>query len=96
MFSGSIVALVTPMTADGQVDFDSLQQLVAFHLKQGSDGLVIMGTTGEAATLSMAEQHAVMTKVCAQVAGKIPVLAGNGAMATSDAIAKTQFFADFL
>lgn len=94
MFSGSIVALVTPMTADGQVDFDSLQQLVAFHLKQGSDGLVIMGTTGEAATLSMAEQHAVMAKVCAQVAGNIPVLAGNGAMATSDAIAKTQFFAD--
>lgn len=94
MFSGSFVALVTPMTADGQVDFDSLQQLVAFHLKQGSDGLVIMGTTGEAATLSMAEQHAVMTSVCAQVAGKVPVLAGNGAMATSDAIAKTQFFAD--
>lgn len=94
MFSGSIVALVTPMTADGQVDFDSLQQLVAFHLKQGSDGLVIMGTTGEAATLSMAEQYAVMARVCEQVAGKLPVLAGNGAMATSDAIAKTQFFAD--
>ncbi|GGW67958.1 4-hydroxy-tetrahydrodipicolinate synthase [Alishewanella tabrizica] len=94
MFSGSIVALVTPMTADGQVDFDSLQQLVAFHLEQGSDGLVIMGTTGEAATLSLAEQYAVMAKVCRQVAGNIPVLAGNGAMSTSDAIAKTQFFAD--
>ncbi|GHG70916.1 4-hydroxy-tetrahydrodipicolinate synthase [Alishewanella longhuensis] len=94
MFSGSIVALVTPMTADGQVDFDSLQQLVAFHLTEGSDGLVIMGTTGEAATLSLAEQHAVMTTVCEQVAGKIPVIAGNGAMATSDAIEKTQFFAD--
>lgn len=94
MFSGSIVALVTPMTADGQVDFDSLQKLVAFHLKQGSDGLVIMGTTGEAATLSMTEQHAVIASVCAQVAGKITVLAGNGAMATSEAIAKTQFFAD--
>lgn len=94
MFSGSIVALVTPMTANGQVDFDSLQQLVAFHLKQGSDGLVIMGTTGEAATLSLAEQYAVMLKVCEQVAGKIPVIAGNGAMATSEAIEKTRHFSD--
>lgn len=94
MFSGSIVALVTPMTANGQVDFDSLQQLVAFHLKQGSDGLVIMGTTGEAATLSLAEQYAVMHKVCEQVAGNIPVIAGNGAMATSEAIEKTRYFSD--
>lgn len=94
MFRGSIVALVTPMTADGQVDFASLQQLVAFHLAQGSDGLVIMGTTGEAATLTLAEQHAVIKAVCEQVAGKIPVIAGNGAMATSEAIAKTAYFAD--
>ncbi|MCC5452091.1 4-hydroxy-tetrahydrodipicolinate synthase [Rheinheimera sp. UJ51] len=94
MFKGSIVALVTPMTDEGQVDFESLAQLVAFHLAQGSAGLVIMGTTAEAATLTMAEQHAVMAKVCEQVAGKIPVIAGNGAMSTSETIAKTQFFAD--
>ncbi|WP_423186220.1 4-hydroxy-tetrahydrodipicolinate synthase [Alishewanella sp. d11] len=94
MFRGSIVALVTPMTADGQVDFASLQQLVAFHLAEGSDGLVIMGTTGEAATLTLTEQHAVIKAVCEQVAGKIPVIAGNGAMATSEAIAKTAYFAD--
>ncbi len=94
MFKGSIVALITPMTVEGQVDFDSLQQLVAFHLQDGTNGLVIMGTTGEAATLSMAEQHDIMARVCQQVAGKIPVIAGNGAMATSEAIAKTQFFAD--
>ncbi|MDP5457827.1 4-hydroxy-tetrahydrodipicolinate synthase [Alishewanella sp. SMS8] len=94
MFKGSIVALVTPMTDEGQVDYESLAQLVAFHLAQGSAGLVIMGTTAEAATLTMAEQHAVMAKVCEQVAGKIPVIAGNGAMSTSETIAKTQFFAD--
>lgn len=94
MFSGSIVALVTPMTDTGQVDYASLQQLVAFHLQQGSAGLVIMGTTGEAATLSLSEQHAVIAAVCQQVSGKIPVLAGNGAMATSEAVAKTEFFAD--
>lgn len=94
MFSGSIVALVTPMTDDGQVDFDSLQQLVSFHLTQGSAGLVIMGTTGEAATLSLAEQYAVLKQVCEQVAGAVPVIVGNGAMATSDAIEKTRYFAD--
>jgi len=94
MFSGSIVALVTPMTEVGQVDFDSLQRLVAFHLQAGTAGLVIMGTTGEAATLSLAEQYAVLAKVCEQVAGAVPVIAGNGAMATSDAVEKTHFFAD--
>lgn len=94
MFYGSIVALVTPMTAAGEVDYPSLAHLVAFHLNQGTDGLVIMGTTGEAATISMAEQHQVIAQVCEQVAGRIPVIVGNGAMATADAVQKTQFFAD--
>ena len=94
MFRGSFVALITPMTEQGQVDVASLSKLVDFHLKQGSDGLVIMGTTGEAATLSLAEQYDVLQQVCQQVQGQIPVLAGNGAMATSDAIEKTRYFAD--
>ncbi|MFN3709404.1 MAG: 4-hydroxy-tetrahydrodipicolinate synthase [Alishewanella aestuarii] len=94
MFRGSFVALITPMTAQGQVDYDSLHTLVDFHLKQGSDGLVIMGTTGEAATLSLIEQHAALKQVCQQVAGRIPVLVGNGAMSTTEAVEKTRFFAD--
>lgn len=94
MFRGSFVALITPMTAQGQVDYDSLHTLVDFHLKQGSDGLVIMGTTGEAATLTLTEQHAALKQVCQQVAGLIPVLVGNGAMSTAEAVEKTRFFAD--
>lgn len=94
MFKGSLVALVTPMLDGGEVDYASLRQLVDFHLQAGTDGLVIMGTTGEAATLSLAEQHKVLTTVCQQVGNRIPVIAGNGAMATSDAVEKTRYFAD--
>lgn len=94
MFKGSLVALVTPMLDGGEVDFVSLRQLVDFHLKAGTAGLVIMGTTGEAATLTLAEQHQVLAAVCQQVANQIPVIAGNGAMATADVIEKTRYFDD--
>ncbi|WP_333606745.1 4-hydroxy-tetrahydrodipicolinate synthase [Arsukibacterium sp.] len=90
MFKGSIVALITPMQNDGAVDYPALKQLVEFHLQQGSDGLVIMGTTGEAVTLSFEEQMQVIERVCQQVAGRIPVLAGNGSNNTAEAVSRTQ------
>lgn len=90
MFRGCIVALITPMQDDGSVDYQSLAQLVDFHLENGTDGLVIMGTTGEAATISFKEQLDVVAAVCKQVAGRIPVLAGNGSNATADAVEKTK------
>ncbi|WP_213997257.1 4-hydroxy-tetrahydrodipicolinate synthase [Arsukibacterium sp.] len=90
MFSGSFVALVTPMLPDGTIDFKGLDHLVDFHLQQGTDGLVIMGTTAEAATISFAEQLNIIERVVSQVSGQIPVLAGNGTNATSEGIARTR------
>ena len=90
MFSGSIVALITPMDPDGAVDYGSLKRLVDFHLSNQTDALVIMGTTGESVTLSFSEQIQVLEAVLAQVDGRIPVIAGNGSNSTADAVEKTK------
>lgn len=90
MFKGSWVALITPMTAQGQIDYAGLQRLVDFHLANGTTGLVLMGTTGEAATVSFDEQLDVIARVIAQVQGRIALVAGNGANDTVAAVRKTQ------
>jgi len=93
MFRGSWVALITPMTMAGEIDYTSLEKLVDFHLQNGTDGLVIMGTTGEAATISFAEQLQVLDAVCKQVNRRIGVIAGNGANATAEAVERTKTLA---
>lgn len=86
MFKGSIVALVTPMDQSGAVDYASLQKLVQFHIENGTDALVSVGTTGESATLPV-EQHVEVVKQTVQFAdGKLPVIAGTGANSTEEAI----------
>ncbi|MDX1676840.1 4-hydroxy-tetrahydrodipicolinate synthase [Arsukibacterium sp.] len=90
MFSGCFVALVTPMLPDGEIDYKGLEQLVDLHLQHGTDGLVIMGTTAEAATISLSEQSDVIARVAGQVSGQIPVLAGNGSNATAEGVARTR------
>ncbi|MEH8020650.1 4-hydroxy-tetrahydrodipicolinate synthase [Rheinheimera metallidurans] len=90
MFRGSWVALITPMLANTDIDYLGLKQLVDFHLKNGTQGLVIMGTTGEAATISFAEQLKVIAAVCEQVNGQIGVIAGNGTNATAETIERTK------
>ena len=90
MITGSIVALVTPMHVDGSVDEAALDALVQWHIEQGTDAIVAMGTTGESATLSCDEHIAVVARVVQQVAGRIPVIAGTGANATSEAIELTE------
>lgn len=90
MFSGSIVAIVTPMQADGAVDFGALDRLVQFHLDNRTDGIVAVGTTGESATLDVEEHIEVVRRVVAKVAKRIPVIAGTGANATSEAIELTR------
>lgn len=90
MINGSIVALITPMHSDGSVDFASLEKLVEFHIQQGTDAIVAVGTTGESATLPMHEHIEVVEQTVKFAAGRIPVIGGNGANATSEAIELTQ------
>ncbi|MGB4498639.1 MAG: 4-hydroxy-tetrahydrodipicolinate synthase [Methylococcaceae bacterium] len=90
MIQGSIVALVTPMDSHGAVDFDSLARLIEFHIEQGTDSIVAVGTTGESATLSETEHCDVIKFVVDNVAGRIPVIAGTGSNSTSEAINLTQ------
>ncbi|NRB67780.1 MAG: 4-hydroxy-tetrahydrodipicolinate synthase [Vibrio sp.] len=86
MFSGSIVALITPFNNDGEVDYVSLKKLVDFHVDAGSDGIVAVGTTGESATLTVEEHVKVVTKVVEFAEGRIPVIAGTGANATHESV----------
>ena len=94
MFSGSMVALVTPMRADGSIDSDSLHNLIEFHIESGTDAIVAVGTTGESATLTVAEHCDVVGQVVKQVNGRIPVIAGTGANSTTEAIELTQYAKD--
>jgi 4-hydroxy-tetrahydrodipicolinate synthase len=90
MIQGSIVALVTPMFENGAVDKDSLKKLVEFHIGEGTDALVAVGTTGESATLSEEEHCEVIASIVAFVDGRIPVIAGTGANSTTEAIHLTR------
>lgn len=86
MFEGSNVALITPMAADGSVDEESLVRLVHWHIENGSDGLVPVGTTGESPVLSAAEHRRVIELVVREVRGRVPVIAGCGSNSTADAV----------
>jgi 4-hydroxy-tetrahydrodipicolinate synthase len=90
MIRGSIVALVTPMEENGALDTASLNKLIDFHIQEGTDAIVAMGTTGESATLDEAEHCEVIRRVVDRIAGRIPVIAGTGANSTTEAIALTQ------
>ena len=88
--TGSMVALITPMSGDGSVDFEALESLVEFHIDQGTHAIVSMGTTGESATLNQSEHLEVIQKTVEFSKGRIPVIAGTGANSTSEAIELTQ------
>lgn len=90
MISGSMVALVTPMFDDGAVDWKRLDELLDLHLREGTGGIVSVGTTGESATLSVVEHCEVISHTIKKVAGSIPVIAGTGANSTAEAIELTQ------
>jgi len=90
MIKGSIVAIVTPMFEDGSLDKDSLRKLIDWHVAEGTDGLVIVGTTGESATVSPEEHCELIRLTVEHVAGRIPVIAGSGGNSTSEAIALTR------
>lgn len=94
MFQGSLVALITPMMVDGSIAMDSLLQLVDWHMDQGTDGLVILGTTGESVTLTEAEREliirAVIQQLGTQAKRKMPVIVGTGSNSTATSIAWTR------
>jgi len=90
MFQGSMVALVTPMQSDGSVDGAALAQLIEFHVKNGTDAIIAVGTTGESATLDEHEHCQLVKQIVELVAGRVPVIAGTGANSTTEAITLTR------
>jgi 4-hydroxy-tetrahydrodipicolinate synthase len=90
MIKGSIVAIVTPMHADGSLDYPGLQKLIDWHIAEGTDGIVIVGTTGESATVSVEEHCELIKFTVDHVKGRIPVIAGTGGNSTTEAIKLTE------
>ena len=86
MFKGSLVALATPFDSNNRVDYASLKGLIEFHVREGTDGLVIAGTTGEAATMNREEHTELVAKAVELVAGRLPVIAGTGSNSTRQTI----------
>jgi 4-hydroxy-tetrahydrodipicolinate synthase len=91
MLSGSIVAIVTPMTADGALDLPRLKSLIEWHIAEGTDGVVIVGTTGESPTVDVEEHERLIEASIEYAAGRIPVIAGTGGNSTKEAIVLTQY-----
>jgi 4-hydroxy-tetrahydrodipicolinate synthase len=90
MISGSIVAIVTPMQDDGRLDFERFKALIDFHIEQGTDGIVVVGTTGESPTVDFDEHKELIRLAVAHSRGRIPIIAGTGGNSTSEAIELTQ------
>lgn len=90
MFNGSLVAIVTPMKPNGDIDYASMKQLVDWHLSNETDGLVVLGTTGESATIEPEERVELISQVVDQVSEKIPVIVGTGANSTRHALKLTE------
>ena len=89
MITGSIVALVTPMHESGEIDWNSLDGLLDWHIEEGTSAIVPVGTTGESATVSVDEHCRIIEHVVEKVAGRVPVVAGTGANSTQEAIELT-------
>ncbi len=90
MLQGSLVAIVTPMFENGRLDIETLESLIEYHIAEGSDGIVIVGTTGESPTVDV-DEHCLLIKTAVSIAaGRVPVIAGTGANSTAEAIELTR------
>jgi 4-hydroxy-tetrahydrodipicolinate synthase len=89
--TGSLVAIVTPMNEDGSLDLDGMRRLIDFHVSEGTDAIVVVGTSGESPTVNVDEHHELIRLTVAHVAGRIPVIAGAGGNSTAEAIELTQY-----
>ncbi|MCH8158680.1 MAG: dihydrodipicolinate synthase family protein, partial [Proteobacteria bacterium] len=94
MFKGSLVALVTPFNANNRVDYASLKRLIDFHVDQGSDGLVVAGTTGESATLARSEHIELIARAVEIANGRLPIIAGTGSNSTAQTVELSRAVAD--
>lgn len=90
MLQGSLVAIVTPMHEDGVLDLSALRSLIDFHINQGTDGIVVVGTTGESPTVDFEEHCLLISTTIEHVAGRVPVIAGTGANSTREALDLTK------
>ena len=90
MFHGSMVALITPMYENGSVDFNSLSELIEWHIANQTDALVILGTTGESATITFAERNEILKHSISQVRDRLPIIAGTGTNSTDETIKLTR------
>ncbi|MGH8638890.1 MAG: 4-hydroxy-tetrahydrodipicolinate synthase [Burkholderiales bacterium] len=86
MLTGSLVAIVTPMHEDGSLDLERFRRLIDFHVREGTDGIVVVGTTGESPTVDWDEHRLLIKTAVDHVAGRVPVIAGTGANSTREAI----------
>ncbi len=94
MFEGSYVALVTPFYPDGSINFEKLKELCHWHVENGTDGLVVLGTTGESSTTDAAEDAAIVRCCVDAIGGRIPVIAGGGSNCTETSLSKSRKFCD--
>lgn len=90
MFTGSFVALVTPMLPDGSLDLPRMRALIDWHVQEGTQAIVMVGTTGESPTVDMEEHCRIIATAVEQAAGRVPIIAGTGANSTAEAIELTQ------
>src|SRR6516164_3051087 len=94
MFAGSLVAIVTPMRADGAIDFDAWTRLLEFHVANGTDGIVVGGTTGESATLRDAELRELLLRACQLLQGQMTVIAGAGTSSTAATVERVAWLSE--
>src|SRR5215469_6172739 len=94
MFAGSLVAIVTPMRADGAIDFEAWARLLEFHLANGTDGIVVGGTTGESATLRDTELRELLLRAGEQLHGRLPVVAGAGTSSTASTLERVTWLSE--
>lgn len=91
MLTGSLVALLTPMSSDGRIDLPAFRALIDFHAREATDGLVIVGTTGESPTVNV-EEHCELIRVAVEhSAGRLPIIAGTGGNSTAEAVELARF-----
>ena len=94
MFAGSLVAIVTPMRADGAIDFEAWTRLLEFHVANGTDGIVVGGTTGESATLRDAELRELLLSACQLLQGQMTVIAGAGTSSTAATVERVAWLSE--